>query len=198
MVKKATPYCMPLLHSVNKFWQGFDGKTKINPVNVVAQRFLQVFHDHGVQAAQIPRLLPQIKLDDFKSEDALLTALTTEVLYQTAHLFGIRSKWLEGVDDKIYEYLSCYKQPEFFFELLATLQSCANYDFSLSPFRILSSTKNLDCNDGREQLLVPVLVEKIAEFGDELIYRYYIFNDEFDWGYAPTRIQLKGDSSDDL
>ena len=40
-------------------------------------------------------------------------------------------------------------------------------------------------------MLVPVLLEKIAELGDEWIYRYYIFNDGFDWGYTPSRIQLK-------
>jgi len=31
----------------------------------------------------------------------------------------------------------------------------------------------------------------VTELGDKWIYRYYIFNDGLDWGYAPTRIQLK-------
>lgn len=182
---------MPVSHNINKLWQSLAGKSKSKPVNIVAQRFRQAFHDHGVEAAQIPRLLPQVKLDDLKSDETLLEVLTPEVIDQAAHLFGIRAEWLEGVDDNIYEYLHCYKQPELFFELLATLRSRANYDFSFFPLRVLSSTKNLDGKDDRQQLLVPILLEKVGELGDEWIYRYHIFNDGFDWGYAPSRIQLK-------
>jgi hypothetical protein len=182
---------MPVILNIDKLLQSIAGKTKNNPVNVVAQRFLQAFRDHGVEAAQIPRLLHPIKLDDLQSVEALLAALTPDVLDQTSLLFGIRSQWLEGVDDEIYEYRHCYKHPELFFEVLAELRSRSNDDCSRFPLRILSSSKNLDCNDDREQMLVPILFEKIAELGDEWIYRYYIFNDGWNWGYKPSRIQLK-------
>lgn len=181
---------MPVSFNVNKFWQSFTGKTKSNPVNVVAQRFLQVFHDHGLQAAQIPRLLPQIKLDDLKSEEVLLAALTPAVLDQAAHLFGIRTAWLEGVDDDIYERLSCYKQPEVFFENLALLNRDEN-DFDDFYVQTLVTTKQLDKNDPSQQLLVVIVVEKIAELGDQRVYRYHVYGDGWDWGYYPTRIQLK-------
>lgn len=181
---------MPVSFNVNKLWQSFAGKTKNNPVNIVAQRFLQVFHDHGVQTTQIPRLLPAIKLDDLKSEDALLAMLTHDVLDQIARMFGIRVEWLEGVDDEIYEYMACYKRPEIILEHLA--QTVGGVDVGLRfPLRILSTTKKLDCNDDSQQLLAPVIVEKIAELGEEDIYRYHIYRDEFDWGYFPTRIELK-------
>lgn len=94
---------MSVSSNVNKLWQSFTGKTKTNPVNIVAQRFIQAFLDHGVRATQIPRLQSKIKLDDLKSEEALLAVLTPEVLDQTARLFGIRTAWLEGVDDRVYE-----------------------------------------------------------------------------------------------
>ena len=45
-----------------------------------------------------PLAIP-IKLDDLKSEEALLAALTPEILNQTANLLGIRTAWLEGIDD---------------------------------------------------------------------------------------------------
>lgn len=181
---------MPVSFNVNKLWQSFAGKTKNNPVNIVAQRFLQVFHDHGVQTTQIPRLLPAIKLDDLKSEDALLAMLTHDVLDQIARMFGIRVEWLEGVDDEIYEYLACYKRPEIILEHLA--QIVGGIDVGLSfPLRVLSTTKKLDCNDDSQQLLAPVIVEKFADLGEEEIYRYHIYRDEFDWGYFPTRIELK-------
>lgn len=173
-----------------KLWRRIAGKTKNDPVNLVAQRFLQVFHGHGLQAAQIPRLLPQIKLDDLKSEEALLAALTHELLDQAATLFGIRSSWLEGVDDRIYEWLSCYKQPEVFFENLALLNRGAN-DFDNFYVQTLVTTKKLDMNDPSQQLLVVIVVEKIAELGDQRVYRYHVYGDGWDWGYYPTRIQLK-------
>lgn len=181
---------MPVSFNVNKLWQSFAGKTKNNPVNIVAQRFLQVFHDHGVQTTQIPRLLSAIKLDDLKSEDALLAILTHDVLDQIARMFGIRVEWMEGVDDEIYEYLACYKRPEIILEHLAQIVGGSDVGL-LFPLRILSTTKKLDCNDDSQQLLVPVIVEKIAELGEEEIYRYHIYRDEFDWGYFPTRIELK-------
>lgn len=188
--QNSVTYCMSVFSNVNILWQSFTGQTKSNPVNVVAQRFLQVFHDHGLQATQIPRLLPQIKLDDLKSEEALLVALTPDVLDQAAHLFGIRTAWLEGVDDCIYDCLSCYKQPEIFFENLAMI-NCGEHDSDVFYVQTLVATKQLDMNDPSQQLLVVVVAEKIAELNNQCVYRYHVYGDGWDWGYWPTRIQLK-------
>ena len=155
-----------MFHNIKNIFKGHTGKSKTNPVNIVAQRFLHVFLEHGVEAAQIPRLLPQIKLADLKSEDALLAALTTDVLDQTAYLFGIRNQWLEGVDNQIYECRTCYKQPELFFEHLAILRNDEHGDFWF-PIRAISVTKNLDCGNPNRQLLALVLVEFITWLGDE-------------------------------
>jgi hypothetical protein len=161
-------------------------------MDVVPQRFCQIFQYHGVEKSQIPRLMPQIKLNDLKSNEALLAALTLEILDQTARLFGIRSEWLEGVDDVIYESRYCYKAPELLFELLDALKNHSS-DFNLTrfPLRVLVSNKNLDYKSDRDQLLVPVVLEKVNDLGDETIHRYYIFNDGFNWNYEPARIQLK-------
>ena len=181
---------MPVSFSVNKLWQDLTGKSKSNPVNIVAQRFLRVFHDHGVQTTQIPRLLPAIKLDDLKSEDALLATLTHDVLDQTARLFGIRVEWLEGVDDKIYGWLSCYKQPDIFFEHFAMLNLDKD-DLLNFPIRVITSTNDLDYTDPRQQLLALIIVEQIAVLGDDLIHRYHVYRDSWDWSHKPARIQLK-------
>lgn len=63
--------------TVDKFLKGLIGKNKVNPLNLIYQRFFQAFEDHGVAVSQIPRLLPQIKLSNLKSEDALLQVLKT-------------------------------------------------------------------------------------------------------------------------
>lgn len=176
--------------NINKLLQSFTGKTKTNSMNIVAQRFLQVFHDHGVKAAQIPHLLPQVKLNDLKSEDALLAILTPDLLDKTAHLFGVRSQWLEGVDDNIYEYLSCYKQPELFFEKFASLHRGKN-DFLSFPIRAIATTKKFDYTDPDCQPLALVMVEQVALLDDKVINRYHVYRDGWDWSYSPARIQVK-------
>ena len=176
--------------NLNKLMHHFTGKSSVNPVNVVARRFLQAFQDHGVEASQIPRLLTQVNLDDLQSPEKLIAALNPEILDQTAKLFGIRSQWLEGVDDRIYEYRACYKHPGNFFDHLISLNLELNEPL-IYPLRMLSAVKKLDWNDSDPQLLAPVLVEKIAELSDEWIYRYHIYQDGFDWGHAPARIELK-------
>lgn len=183
-------YFMTVSSVVNDFWEAFIGKNRTNSVNLIAQRFIKVFEDHDVAASQIPRLLPQIKLNDLKSVKALLPVLNHELLNHTAQLFGIRIQWLEGVDDQIYEYHSCYKAPNVFFEDFASI--CHRKDGSLYfPARAFAARKDLDNTNPQQQLLALVLVEKIAILDDKEIFRYHIYNDEWDWGYAAARIQIK-------
>jgi hypothetical protein len=181
---------MPIANAVTKLRQLITGKPEASSLDTVARRFLQVFQEHGVEKAQIPRLLPQIQLGDLKTHETLLDALTPEILDQAAQLFGVRVSWLEGVDDQIYEYCHCYKQPERLFEHLATLRRDEDGSFDI-PVRVLVATDHLDSNAPRQQPLVLVLVEKVAELGEEEIERYYIYHDGWDWSYFPTRIQLK-------
>ena len=176
--------------SIDNIWRRFTKNGKTNPVNIVAHRFLQAFQDHGVEASQIPRLVPQLKIADLQSSEKLLAALTPEILDQTAKLFCIRSQWLEGVDDQIYEYLACYKSPEIILGHLARL--VCGHDVALTfPLRVLTTTKKLDFRSDAHQLLVPVLVEKVFELGEEDICRYHVYRDGFDWGYEPSRLELK-------
>jgi hypothetical protein len=173
---------------MRKFRNLFAAK-KNDSVKIVAQRFRQAFQDHGVQISQIPRLIPQIKLENLNSDDSLLPLLSPEILDQTAKLFGIRIEWLEGVDDRIYEYLGCHKHPGNFFNHLISL----NLDLKdplAYPLRMLSTAEHLEPGS-HTQVLAPVLVEKIAEIGDQWIYRYHIYQDGFWWDHKPARKELK-------
>lgn len=172
-----------------KIWRLIKAKNS-NSLDIVASRFLQVFHDHGVASSQIPRLIQHLKLDDLQSTNRLLAAITPDILDQTARYFGVRIEWLEGVDDEIYDYQYCSKEPELLLEHLATLNPDPE-SRPRFPLRVLSTTKHLDLNDPRAQLLAPVLVEKIADLGDEEIYRYHIYRDGFDWSHQPSRIEIK-------
>ncbi|HUW20693.1 MAG TPA: hypothetical protein VMW16_15455 [Sedimentisphaerales bacterium] len=167
-------------------------KSDFDSLSIVARRFLQAFEGHGLKVSQIPRLLPQIKLEDPQSQTKLLAALTPEILDKTAQLFGIRVQWLEGVDDEIYDYQAVYKRPATLLEHLAKIRRDGNEGQGLEfPLRVLTTVKQLDRNDQRQQLLAPVLVERFADLGDLSICRYHVYRDGFDWSYPPARIELK-------
>lgn len=166
------------------------GKQPADIVGNIPRRFLQAFLEHGVEASQIPRLLPQIKLEDVQSPEKLLAALTPEILDHTAQLFGIRSQWLEGIEDKIYSGFSAYKQPRELLDHIASLRLADDQRLDF-PLRVLATTPNLDRNNPAQQFLVPIVVERIAELGEEEIFRYHMYTDGFDWSYLPGRVELK-------
>ena len=154
-------------------------KKEADPLAAVAHRFFFLFQEHRVPVAQIPRLVPQLTLDKLRSTEALLPALTGDVLDHVANLFRIQRTWIEGADDCLYEGLWCYKAPEHFFEDLAGTKIKGVFH----PIRALFCTKTLDMNGAREQPIVLMLVEKVADIGEEEILRYRIYRDDWDWGY---------------
>lgn len=156
----------------------------------MARRFLQAFQAHGVEASQIQRFVPELSLACLQSEQELLAALTHRTLARTADFFGIRLAWLEGVDDQIYEPLGCYKQPKALLDDLSAIVRGRDVGLRF-PLRVVTSQMNLDCRDGGWQMLVPVLVEKIAELNDVTVCRYRVYADGFTWDYWPARMELK-------
>ncbi len=168
------------------------GKPSAKSVSLVAERFLQAFREHGIEPAQIPRLLPQIRLEDLSTQEHLLAILTPELLDQVAKLFGIRSQWLEGCDETIYDYLATGKEPHLLLEHLRLLWQQPEWrNTVVTPLRILTTARHLDYLDDQCHELAPVLIEPIATLGDETIYRYYIYQDGFSWDHPPARIELK-------
>mgnify|MGYP000350742486 CR=1 FL=1 len=158
-----------------------------SPTHEVAERFLQIFLDHGIAVTQIPRLLPSISFGSLISPDTLIAALNPGVLDEVARLFGIRSAWLEGVDGRIYETGFCYKSPQTLLDVLDSYQA----EFSSLPVKALTSAERLDCKSPKHQNLLLVRPEKITELGEESIERFHIYGDLWDWSYRPCRLQLK-------
>jgi hypothetical protein len=177
----------PISVSVNGLLRKLFGRLKKGPADVVAERFLALFGAHGVAVQQIPRLLPQVTLAGLNSHDALVGALTNEVLDGAAALFGIQRDWLDGTTDELYQCRWCYKEPARVFEDLATL----NPDTFREPLLALSCTPRLSATGGRGQWLVLLLAEAAAELGEGEVLRFCIYGDSWDWGYAPSRIQVK-------
>lgn len=166
------------------------GNDKTRDVSIVAKRIVEAFNQHGIEITQIPRIFPALTLDNLATPEKLLSAITPEIIDSVAQLFGIRSQWLEGVDDEIYEYLSTYKAPEELLKRLSELRYPPGERLSF-PLRVLTTHKHLDRAADEYQVLAPVLVEPIAELGEETIYRYHVYRDGFDWNHATSRIELK-------
>ena len=166
------------------------GRKNDDQLNIVCRRFLEVFRLHGVETSQIPRLLPQVKLADLQSHERLLAVLTPELLDQVAALFCVRLSWLEGVDDRIYDYLASCKEPKLILEHINAVLTDERSRRG-RPIRVLCTKKKLDHHSKDVQDLAPVIVEKIAELGEESIFRYHVYRDGFPWDHPPARIELK-------
>jgi hypothetical protein len=175
---------------LRQIWKTLTGKGEASSIHVVSDRFRFVFQAHGVEVAQIPRLITSINLDDLSTPERLLAVLTPEIIDQTAQLFGIRTQWLEGVDDQIYEYLGTCKEPQELLGHIARLPYPPGEKRHF-PLRVLTTTKRLSNRSDSHQILTPILLAPIAELGDELIYRYHVYRDGFDWSYYPCRLELK-------
>lgn len=164
----------------------FKDDNKSASVQIVADRFKQLFTDHGVELSQIPRIFPKVSLEDLKSDDALLKRLNPELLDDAANFFSVRVEWLEGEDDRIYPCISNYKQPQQFFDLFNSIK----YEKFNYPVRLVTSAEKLDFRSDSYQPIIIMLAEKIAEIGEKNIYRYYI-DTEWSWNHSPCRLQLK-------
>jgi hypothetical protein len=175
---------------LRQIWKTLTGKSEASSVHVVSDRFQFVFQSHGVEVAQIPRLMTCINLNDLSTPDHLLAVLTPGIIDQAAQLFKIRTQWLEGVEDQIYEYLGTYKEPKELLSHIARLTYPPGGKRHF-PLRVLTTSMQLDRNADRHQILAPVLLEPITELGDEMIYRYHVYRDGFDWNHYPSRIELK-------
>ncbi len=158
-----------------------------DPVLGVAQRFIQLFLDHGVAIPEIQHFLPLITLDKLSTLAALLPELTNDVLDHTAMLFGVQRQWLDGTDTRIYKPLFCYKDPAVLFRSLGELSS----DKFSVPLRVLYCEKPPCSLSKRYQPLAIVLVETVRTLGEREICRYRVFGDEWDWSYEKCRIQMK-------
>jgi hypothetical protein len=157
------------------------------PAAAVPKRFLELFGAHGVSVPQIQRLLPEVRLDQLSDQKALLGALTNEVLDKTAELLGVQRSWLDGGTDRIYAPVCWYKRPKRFFRDLAEMPP-DRVDF---PVRAFYDVRRLDASRDTAQPLALVLAERIAELGQDDVYRYRPCADLWQWSHPPARIQLK-------
>jgi len=154
----------------------------------VTERFLQLFKDHNVATTEIPRLIPQITLEQLRDVDTLLSALTNEVIKNVANLFGVQREWIEGTSEQIYNPHYCYHYPEVFFQQFDSL----NRENVFTPVVAFCLDQKLDYKREKEQPIVLVMIEKCADLGWKRIECYRIVGDDWGWEYWKSRFELKG------
>ena len=163
-------------------------RSRPDPAAKIAERFLNLFKQHGVEPTQIPYFIQALTLDKIRTPDSLIAALSHDILNQTATLFGIQRSWLDGVDDRIYPHRTSYKSSSTFFDDLAAIW----HSHDDCPVRVIHSERRaLDANADQDQPMALILVETIKEVGNQIICRYHVYNDEWNWAYPKCRIQLK-------
>jgi len=173
-------------------------KMTINPIAIYRQRFskqakakrvgdriIKLFIEHGIYITQIPRMLPEVHLDQLVDTEKLLTTITPEVIKKVAGLFGIKREWLEGSTKRIYKSISCYKRPLDFFAELQTL----NMDGDLRSIIVLCQNNNFGDGKKLKEPFVILLKDKLVDLGDNEIYRYRIFSG-LDWSHWNCRAQV--------
>lgn len=170
------------LKALARLWRSGAGQKDVG----IASRFLQVFASHGLQPGHIPRLIPSLRYSDLTNEQALLSALTPELVDAVGKLFGVRPEWIVGIDECKYETAYCYKSPQRLFDVLDGLVEAPSL-----PLLAISTVKVLDKNSCVPQRVELVTVEKVTTLGDTEVHRYRPFADGWDWSHAGCRIQLK-------
>lgn len=156
----------------------------------MVERFDYVFKAHNIDISQIPRLIPEIAYEDLESHKKLLASLTPSVIDTIAQLFGVRSEWLEGQDDRVYNLLWARKYPKRFLSQFA-LPLAPGIPKPWFPLRVLTTSMDLDRQAPYSQLLAPVIVEVTGTVGDDTLYRCRIYGDYYDWTDSASRIELK-------
>lgn len=146
------------------------GKGKSAPESI-ADRFLQLFENHGVHHNQIPRFFDHgLSLTDVKDDESLLLKLDEEILNAACDLFAVRREWLDGADNQIYPLHDFYKHPEEFIKFALSIKQSSQT--RLGGVLVVAYSK---CHE-EDALLI--LEETVGFVGDKPIYRYHIC---FNW-----------------
>jgi len=160
-----------------------------------ADRLLYLIGAHGIDRHQVPRLFPAIGYAQVQDRKVLLQGITPSVVDSAAQMFGVRSQWLEGLDDLVYEPAGSRHAPAA--EIVRLLAALAASAFTRAPdvFRVplcaLTTQKKLDRTSGATQQLLPLLIEPTGVDLEGPVLRCRVFSCDFDWRDREQRLALK-------
>ena len=157
----------------------------------LADRFLLAFKAHEIEPAQIPRYIPDLALADLARNDKLIAALDHGIIAETCQRFNLRQDWLEGKNVPIYPRPTFYKQLDAFVDFIAEITSKHKY---IRGFAIKFHDDKLK-KEGPYDLPIVLLfaasIDDREQSTGEPIWRYFIINDQYSWGYWKARCHIK-------
>jgi hypothetical protein len=139
----------------------------VNKVNPLVSRFISLFEKHGVHRNEIPHFFGHgLTLADIASNKKLLVKLTFEIQQSACKLFAVRLKWLQCVDDRMYEIHDFNQPSEEYAEFLAQL-------IAASEHRIIAKlVLSTHSSQGEDALLI--LEEPVGYIDDKPVIRYHL------------------------
>lgn len=165
------------INSAISIWGKFKEwyRSRKNPPETVATRFIRLFENHGIHRNQIPRFFGfGLTLKDVQDDASLLAKLDENMMAAACIRFGVCREWLDGAVPQAHPAHHFYKHPEEFLKFLEDLIA-NNPEGELQGVLIAP-----DERDGHVEALL-ILQETIGFVGDESIYRFHLCND---WSFT--------------
>ncbi len=170
-----------------------EAKTKLN---LVLDRFFEIFSAHQVQTVDIPTfLLPyRIPLSSLAHHDRLLDMIDSRLLEHISTLFNVNLSWLQGSDNSpIKTTRLWYKFPN---EFCHRLNEFAQKN--LKPEVIfVSDASTIKMNEDRihkneeKSSRVGIMLKFSAKTESEMPYEYFEVYEYGSWAYEQARLDLK-------
>lgn len=169
---------------------------KLSELDMLRERFFEIFTAHGIAAADIHSLVPGLARADLLDTATLINKLDDNALGAVADLFLVELDWLKGVGAFPYGHSAhrWYKQPEAFAARLAYLRWHSRH--VRVNFCIQAGTTYEDLRDASERgdelepLQVCVVIECERRIG-RLAFRVYDVWEAQRWNYWRCRHFLK-------
>lgn len=167
-------------------------------LELMADRFIELFTGHGIAIADIPAILPPgaIQRADLLSRADLVNKLNTQTIRHVADLFTVDEEWIKGQSKRPQRkpFRRWYKNVIGFARRLAELEH--NYsdvhvyfvgDTGLTLEKLKEATEN--DSSGRE-VPIGVVIEKTISINGLSFQTYEVWEAER-WNYSKCRYDLK-------
>jgi len=167
-----------------------------NQLELMTDRFIEIFDAHGIAMADIPRLVPVIQKSDLLSKKTLLDKLSDDVIATVAELFFVDPLWLKGTSDRPHNLSGkrWYKRVD------SIAISLAKYSRQCRGVRVLLVSKNgtnyqqlkeaKDKEDAIPAHVMGVVIQLDRSVNGINFTTYDVWEAER-WNYAPCRHYLK-------
>ena len=167
-------------------------------LELMVQRFFEVFDAHGISVADIPTLLPEGSLckSDLLTKKDLLDRMDEKLIKHISDLFCVREKWIKGLDVKptVTPLVTVYKSVE----AIACRLAWLNHHYrSIKVYFVVDDKTDLNAlskarteGDSVDAVNVGVIIEKNQTINGILIRTYEVLDMER-WNYEKYRFDLK-------